>query len=91
MSATTNVPARADGSATADRRESVEIDLGDDADRWRYRCPEGHANWAPTNNHLWCRQCRRNHEAGADVDPEHYALLDTQTGEEIPWSAIEVV
>lgn len=33
------------------------------------------------------RQC----EAGDDVDPEHYELVDKQSGETIPWSAVEVV
>lgn len=79
-----------DGSARADAVERVVIDRRDDADRWRYRCPRGHTNWDRTNNHIWCRGCRRQVEAGEDVDPEWYKLVDEQSGETIPWSAVEV-
>lgn len=33
----------------------------------------------------------RQHEAGDDVDPEHWHIVDKQTDEEIAWSAVEVV
>lgn len=79
-----------DGSALADRRETVEIDR-EGPDRYRWRCPRGHVNWDRTNNHIWCQQCRRQAEAGEDVDPEWFEIVDEKTGEEIPWSAIEVV
>jgi hypothetical protein len=80
-----------DGSAAADAHDTVEIDRSDDAQRWRYRCPNGHTDWSPTNSHVWCKGCRRAVEAGEDVDPEHYELVDQKTGETIPWSAIELV
>jgi hypothetical protein len=80
----------ADGSAVQDRRAKVEIDRTNKADRWRYRCPRGHTNWAQTNSHLWCQSCRRQAEAGEDVDPEWYEIVDERTGEKIPWSAVEV-
>jgi hypothetical protein len=79
-----------DGSAPADARDRVEIDPTDDSDRWRYVCPNGHHNWDRTNNHIWCQSCRRQIEAGEDVDAEHYHLVDKRTGEEISWSAIVI-
>jgi hypothetical protein len=82
--------ARTDGSALADRRRRVVIDTTDRADRWRYRCPRGHVDWSRTNNHIWCKGCRRQADAGEDVDPEHYEIVDAKTDEEIPWSAVEV-
>lgn len=45
----------------------------------------------PTNGHIYCRSCARQHAHDDDVDPEHYELLDTKTGEAIPWSAIEII
>lgn len=82
----------ADGSAVADQRATVRIDRSNQRERWRFVCPNGHTNWAPTNNHLWCKGCRRQVEAGHDdVDPEHWELVDKQTDEEIPWSAVELV
>jgi hypothetical protein len=30
-------------------------------------------------------------EHGRDVDPEHYALIDQKTGEEVPWTRVELV
>lgn len=82
---------RGDGSSVADRHPTVRIDRSSTADRWRFVCPNGHTDWDRTNSHLWCRSCRHQHEHGADMDPEHWHLVDRQTGEEIPWSAIELV
>lgn len=79
-----------DGSALEDAQPRVVIDRSDEAERWRYRCPRGHVNWDRTNNHVWCQGCRRQAEAGDDVDPEWYEIVDKRTGEEIPWSAVEV-
>lgn len=84
-------PLVTDGSAASDARARVVIDRTDDTQRWRYTCPNGHTDFAPTNSHVWCKGCRRQFEAGADVDPEHYYIIDKQTDEEIPWSAVEVV
>lgn len=81
---------RSDGSAQADAQDLVRIDRSG-AGRWRYRCPRGHTTWDRTNNHVWCRSCRRQSEAGEDVDPEWYEIVDARTGKTIPWSAIEVV
>lgn len=83
----------ADGSSADDCPPSVRIDLDDPNDRWRYRCPNGHAgtSWSPTNSHLYCYGCRRQMDAGEPVTPEHYELLDTKTEETIPWSAVEIL
>lgn len=78
----------ADGSAAGDRQDQVVIDRRKTSDRYRYVCPNGHTNWDRTNNHIWCRECRRQHENGVDVDPEHWGLVDKKTGETIPWSAV---
>lgn len=69
----------------------VEIDRSIAAERWRYRCPNGHTDWYPTNNHAWCKGCRRQVEAGDDVDPEHYEILDAKTGQAIPWEAVVLI
>lgn len=81
----------ADGSAASDRHETVRVDRTDDAERWRYCCPEGHADWAETNSHIWCATCQSLNEHGEDYDPEHYEILDKRSGESIPWSAVELV
>jgi len=84
-------PIVADGSSELDSHPRVRIDRDDPIDRMRYRCPNGHTSWAPTNSHLWCKSCADAAEHGADVHPEHYAVLDKRTEEEIPWSAVEFV
>lgn len=81
----------ADGSSVEDAGDHVEIDLQDDLDRMRYRCPNGHTSFTRTNNHIWCQSCADAAARGLDVEPEHYAILDARTGEEIPWSAVEIV
>ena len=58
---------------------SVEIELDDDADRWRFACPNGHRSWEPTNGHFWCAQCAQT--LSDDVDPEFYELHDRKTGD----------
>jgi len=84
-------PLIADGSAAADREPIIEIDRSDALDRYRYTCPEGHTDWAPTNSHAWCATCARQNEHGHDVNPEHYALIDQKTGERIPWTRVTLV
>lgn len=82
---------RGDGSSTHDQPETVRIDVRDETNRWRYRCPNGHTDWGPTNGHVWCRSCRHQAEHGVDVDPEHWHIVDEKTGEDVPWSAVEIV
>lgn len=77
----------ADGSAVADRHETVRVDR--DEEPWRWRCPNGHTSWDRTNNHVWCPECRRANEAGADVHPEHYEIVDARNDRTIPYSAVE--
>jgi len=84
-------PPEADGSSIEDAAERVQIDLSNEIDRMRYRCPNGHTSFSPTNNHLWCRSCADAAQRGHDVEPEHYAVHDARTGREIPWSAVEIV
>lgn len=76
-----------DGSSQADTNP-VSIDLSDDLDRMRYRCPNGHTSWTRTNSHIWCKSCSEAAQQGADVQPEHYELLDAKTNEQIPWSVV---
>ena len=78
----------ADGSSPEDSPPSVEIDLDDPADRYRYVCPYGHTSWSRTNSHIHCYSCARHHD---DVDPEHWHVLDKRTGDEIPWSAVRII
>ncbi len=85
-----STPVVADGSALADAGERVVIDPDGD-EPWRYRCPRGHTTWAPTNSHVWCKSCREQADAGEDVDPEWYELLDSKTGERIDYARIEVI
>jgi hypothetical protein len=79
---------RTDGSAAADARKRVTIDRSDDLDRMRYVCPNGHTRWTPTNNHIYCCSCQRAREHGAEVEPEHWELVDKKTDETVPWSAV---
>lgn len=82
----------ADGSSLEDSPQRVQIDRSKPAERWRYTCPEGCANWVRTNNHILCRSCQEADEHGVkSVDVEYYHIVDQQTGDEIPWSAVEVV
>jgi len=79
-----------DGSSADDARDTVEIDLTDPVDRWRYKCPNGHRSWEPTGRQIWCRQCARNAKTGYNTDPSHAELIDEKTGETIPWSAVRL-
>lgn len=74
-----------------DATAPIEIDRSNPPERYRYVCPNGHANWDRTNNHIWCQTCRRQNEHGAAVDPEHYELVDKRTGETIDWQRVELV
>lgn len=79
-----------DGSSELDAHETVRIDRSNAVERYRYVCPNGHTDWDLTNNHIWCRSCRRQAENGEDVDPEHWEIYDKRDHREIPWSAVEV-
>jgi hypothetical protein len=81
----------ADGSSLKDREPTVEIDLTDEQDRMRYRCPNGHTSWTPTNSHLWCKSCSEAAQHGADIEAEHYDVFDAKHEIEIPWGAVELV
>lgn len=79
----------ADGSAAADAHPRVRVDRREEPYRWK--CPNGHVDWDKTNSHIWCRSCRMQNEAGDDLDPEHYEIIDAKRDMEIPWSAVELV
>lgn len=55
----------------------ITIDTEDPVQRWRFRCPQGHTQWEPTNFHWWCAECARNHQ---QIDPEFTKLVDKKTG-----------
>jgi hypothetical protein len=82
------MPLRTDGSSPADAAARVRIDWGDELDRWRYTCPQGHRDWEPTNSHAWCAACAQAIGHNPDADPEFYELLDQRTGETVPWSRV---
>jgi len=79
----------ADGSSLADAPERVVIDPEDDEESLRWRCPNGHSNWSPTNSHIWCQSCARQAQHDPEVDAEHYEIRDAKTDETISWSAVE--
>lgn len=66
-----------------------EIDLDDSVDRWRFRCPAGHANWEPTNNHFFCTQCSRSLDE--DHDPVFQELRDQRTDGLLERDEVELV
>lgn len=88
MQAKAGITARADGSAEADAGDIVVIDSNDEVDRMRYRCPNNHTRWSPTNNHIYCNSCADLDDAGDG--PEYWDVLDARTGETIPWSRIDL-
>ena len=59
---------------------AAQIQITKKAQKWRYRCPNGHTTWEMTNNHMWCRSCANL----LDVDPEFWELYDQKTGKTIP-------
>jgi hypothetical protein len=65
------------------------IVLEDETDRWRYRCPRGHTNWEPTNQHFWCQQCATGVDRAAD--PSFEALRDSKTDDLLDRDEVELV
>lgn len=82
-----------DAEPSVPEAEIVEIDRSQFVDRHRYVCSEDrqHSDWDKTNNHIWCRGCRRQCDNGDDVDPEKYELWDRRREKSIPWSHVRVV
>lgn len=83
MSATPEI--HADGSSPAD---AMRVEIDRENERYRWACPNGHTSWDRTNSHVWCSECARQSENGADVEPEHWEIVDKKTGETIPYSAV---
>ncbi|MWG34798.1 hypothetical protein [Halomarina oriensis] len=79
----------ADGSSQADAPPRVVIDSTDPLDRRRYRCPNGHVRFEPTNSHVFCRSCADAAKHDDSVSPDHYELFDAKTGEAVAWSQVE--
>lgn len=75
-----------DGSSVQDSRSVVEIDRENDADRYRYACPNNHTYWQQTNGGIWCQECSR----AVGLDPHYHHLYDKKTGELIPWSSVRL-
>jgi len=71
----------------SEHEDTVEIDLDDQVDRWKWRCPRGHTSWEPTNNHFWCRKCA----SAWDVDPEFDELTNDRTGDSYQRDQVELV
>lgn len=75
----------ADGSSRADAPDRIEIDTSKEYIVWKYRCPNGHRSFTPTNGGIWCKECANDPDTD---DPHWHAILNVQTDEEIPWSAV---
>lgn len=75
-----------DKPLNADR--SVTIDRSRTAVRYRWVCPNGHVDWDRTNDHTWCRGCKRAADRGEDLDPEHHAVWDKKRDELVPYENI---
>lgn len=75
-----------DGSSVEDVESRVRIDRDDELDRQRWRCPNNHTRWTPTNNHVYCHSCAQFADPGKG--PEYYKLLDAKSGETVEWSRI---
>jgi hypothetical protein len=61
--------------------DTVTIDR--DAERYRWLCPAGHANWEPTGEHIWCQTCYR-----LEMDAAHDTLCDAKAGTTIPFERV---
>jgi hypothetical protein len=67
------------------------INIDDEMDRWRFRCPQGHANWEPTNHHYWCQACSRAARHDETIDPTFEQLLDKRTGDRLARDEVTIV
>lgn len=63
-----------------------KLQIKDENDAQRLRCPNGHASVGPTNNHWWCRSCAN----AWDVDPEYDTIQDVKTGRELRREDVEI-
>lgn len=65
------------------------INLDDDAERWRYRCPSGHTQWRAINGGFYCKACAESWEPG--TDPAFGELTDMKSDETYPRAEVEFV
>ena len=63
------------------------INLDDEHDRRKWRCPRGHMSWEPTNNHFWCSKCANSW----DVDPEFDQLANDATGDTLERDEVQLI
>lgn len=77
-----------DGKQGEEPHAKVVIDTSDDLDVWRFRCPNGHTSWEPTNGGIYCHSCSQVLSHTPDENPQHHTILDQRTGQEIPWSRV---
>jgi hypothetical protein len=59
-----------------------------DEPKARYKCPKGHTSWERVNNHAWCHGCNKARRGDPRVDPEWHELVDTKTGETVPFDEL---
>lgn len=50
-------------------------------DKWRFVCPEGHADWYAWDGVFSCKTCKAARDAGEDRATTYAKLRDTKTGE----------
>lgn len=77
-----------DGSAAADA-PVIRVERDDELARMRWRCPNNHTRWVPTNSHVYCHSCSELADAGDG--PEWFELLDAKTEETVAFARIELV
>lgn len=65
------------------------IHLDDEADRWRFTCPQGHRSWEATNGHFWCHKC--SNIPSPAVDPVFYRLHDLKTDNDLERHEVKLV
>jgi hypothetical protein len=63
------------------------IDLSDELNRWRYRCPVGHVGWHLRSDHTYCQACHARF--GKQSQCRHSVIVDEATDEPIPHDRIE--
>lgn len=67
--------------------DPTTIEIEDSHDRWRFRCPNGHTTWEPTNYHFWCQKCAQR----PGVDATFQRLYDQREDREVEREEIRLV
>ncbi|MFC7044604.1 hypothetical protein ACFQH6_03505 [Halobacteriaceae archaeon GCM10025711] len=58
----------------------VTIDLGEQTERWRYRCPHGHWNWEVMDSAFYCQSCARRTSGDGVFDELHDGVTNEWIG-----------